>query len=208
MTWHLQFTRFASAHMVRQQEAVNSCGIACILMINFKMKKALLASRLAAGAAVSAVPIPGASYLGATMAQQAKDWALQTEPEVYKIYGDVVGTTYDGTSYTRATKHPPVLNKLGLGLWSADWVGASAMGLAIKEAIAGGAPCIVHVTWAAGGAHFVCIDDVFTSPGGTEYAAVNDPSDGEVNLTQITDGATISYLNNTGSFSGWIVKRS
>jgi hypothetical protein len=71
MSWHISLTRFASAHIVKKQDAVNSCGIACILMVNFKIKKGLMFAGLSAGNAVSAVPIPGASYVGHTLSQAA-----------------------------------------------------------------------------------------------------------------------------------------
>ncbi len=199
-------TRFATAHLVKQQDQINSCGIACILMVNFKLKKGLMAAGMAAGAAFSVVPIPGASYVGLTMSQQAKNLALKTEPEVYKVYGDIVGSVYDGTSYTDALNHPAVLAKLGLGSWECFWAGPNAMATAIKDAIKGGAPCIVHVKWASGGAHFVCVDDV-VGAFGTDYATVNDPGDADVYVTSIADGGPVSYRDNTGSFSGWIVRR-
>lgn len=202
MSWHIRLTRFASAHLVKQQEKVNSCGIACILMINFKLKKGLMAAGMAAGSAVSVIPIPGASYVGLTLSKGAVDMALRSEPEVYKVYGGVVGTAYDGNSYTDALKHPAVLAKLGLGRWECAWVGPGGMSAAVKAAVAAGAPCIAHVVWGSGGAHFVCIDDVYGSS-----ACVNDPSDGDVIVTAMGDGSVIQYRDNSGTFSGWIVRR-
>jgi hypothetical protein len=205
MSWHISLTRFASAHIVKKQDAVNSCGIACILMVNFKIKKGLMFAGLSAGNAVSAVPVPGASYVGATLSQAAIQMALKTEPQVYKIYSDVVGTVYDGTSYTDAKKHPEVLNRLGLGNWECFWAGPDGVAAAIQAQAKAGVPCIVHVKWKAGGAHFVCIDDAY-SPFGTAYACVNDPTDGEVVVTALSPNP-ISYLDNAGTFSGWIVRR-
>jgi hypothetical protein len=43
MTWSLRITDHAS-HMVYSQQAVNSCGIASVIMINFKMKKVAICS--------------------------------------------------------------------------------------------------------------------------------------------------------------------
>ena len=202
MSWHIRLTRFATAHLVKKQDKVNSCGIACILMVNFKLKKGLMASGMAAGAALSAVPLPGASYVGLTLSQQAVHLAVKSEPEVYKVYGDIVGTAYDGNSYTDALNHPAVLAKLGLGAWECFWAGPTGIAAAIKATVAAGAPCIVHVAWTAGGAHFVCVDDVVAG-----YALVNDPGDGDVVVTAMTDGAAVSYAGNTGAFTGWIVRR-
>ena len=201
-SWHPRFTRFMTAHMVRKQEMVNSCGIACILMINFKMKKGLMLAGMAAGAQVSVVPMIG-SYLGPTLAKSAFDYAVKSEPEVYKIYGDVVGTVYDGTSYTNGLKHPEVLRRLGLGNWECVNVGEGGMADAVKAAVAGGAPCIVHVVWDGGGAHFVCVDD--TAGSGNNYAMMNDPGDGDVHPTLLKAGGTTRFK--TGKMSGWIIRR-
>ncbi|WP_421993665.1 hypothetical protein [Roseococcus sp.] len=205
MSWHISLTRFASAHIVKKQDAVNSCGIACILMVNFKIKKGLMFAGLSAGASVSAVPVPGASFVGGTLSKAAVDMAVKTEPTVYKIYSDVVGTVYDGTSYTNGQSHPEVLKRLGLGNWECFWAGTEGISAAIKAQAKAGVPCIVHVKWKAGGAHFVCVDDVY-SPFGSPYACVNDPADGEVVVTEL-GGGPVGYLDNKGTFSGWIVRR-
>lgn len=205
MSWRISLTRFASAHIVKKQDAPNSCGIACILMANFKIKKGLMFAGLSAGSAVAAVPVPGAGYVGHTLSQAAIQMALKTESQVYKIYGEVVGTTYDGTSYTDAKKHPAVLKRLGLGNWECFWAGPEAISAAIQAQAKAGVPCIVHVKWKAGGAHFVCIDEVH-SPFGTPYACVNDPASGEVVVTELGAGP-VGYLDNAGTFSGWIVRR-
>ncbi len=202
-SWYVRFTRFASAHIVHKQEQVNSCGIACILMLNFKMKKGLMFSGMAAGASLQTVPVVG-GYLGATLAKASLDFAVKSEPEVYKIYGDVVGTVYDGTSYTNGLKHPEVLKRLWLGNWECVDVGEAGMAAAIKAAVGGGAPCIVHVVWDAGGAHFVCVDET-TDFFGTSYAMVNDPGDGDVHATVLNTGATTRFKS--GKMSGWIVRR-
>jgi hypothetical protein len=202
-SWYIRFTRFMTAHVVHKQEQVNSCGIACILMINFKMKKGLMFAGMAAGAQMSTVPVVG-GYLGKTLTKAAVDYAVKTEPEVYRIYGDVVGTVYDGTSYTNGLKHPEVLNRLGLGNWECVNVGEGGMADAVKAAVAGGAPCIVHVKWDAGGAHFVCVDETAGS-GAAAYAMMNDPGDGDVHPTQMTAGGTTRFK--TGRMSGWIVRR-
>lgn len=203
-TWFIRFTRFASAHVVHKQEQVNSCGIACILMINFKMKKGLMFAGLAASASVSTVPVIG-GHLGGTLSRAAINYAVQTEPRVYQIYGDVAGTVYDGTSYTNGLSHPEVLRRLGLGNWECVNVGQAGMAAAIHAAVSSGAPCIVHVVWDSGGAHFVCVDET-TGFLGTRYAMVNDPGDGDVHVTSLTSGGATRFK--TGTMSGWIVRRT
>lgn len=203
LSWYPRFTRFMTAHLVRKQEQVNSCGIACILMINFKMKKGLMFAGMAAGAQVSVVPVIG-GYLGSTLAKASLDYAVKTEPEVYKIYGDVVGTVYDGTAYTNGLKHPEVLRRLGLGNWECVNVGEGGMAEAVTAAVSNGAPCIVHVVWDGGGAHFVCVDETADS-GGKTYAMMNDPGDADVHPTAMAAGGTVRFK--TGKMSGWIIRR-
>jgi hypothetical protein len=215
MSWHLRLTRFGSVHLVKQQENVASCGIACILMINFKIKKGLMFAGVTAGQAVAAVPVPGAVYVGATMSLAAIQLAMKTEPEVYKIYGDLVGTAYDGNTATAMQLFPKVLKRLGLGNWECYWAGPRGIAKAIQAEAKAGAPCLVHVRWRNGEGHYVCIDDVF-SPFGSPLACVNDPSTGEVVVTELIDGP-ITYpdantnffdsLFRSGTFSGWILRR-
>ena len=203
--WFIRFTPYSTAHVVHQQEQVNSCGIACILMINLKMKKGLMAAGMAASAAVSVVPVLG-GFLGVNLGSKVLDYAVKTEPQVYKIYGDVVGTVYDGTAYTNGLKHPDVLRQLGCGEWECVDAGAAGISAAIKAAVEKGAPCIVHVVWKAGGAHFVVVDEV-VNMGGLDWAMVNDPADGDVHVTLLPPGSAPSYDAGAGSFSGWIVRR-
>jgi hypothetical protein len=202
-SWHIRFTNYATVHVTHKQEKVNSCGIACILMINFKMKKGLMATGVAAGAALNVVPVVG-GYLAVQMSRQAVDYAVKTEPLVYKVYSDVVGSPYDGTAYTDGMKHPEVLKRLGCGNWETVFVGETGMGAAIQAAVAAGAPCIAHVVWQAGGAHFVVIDECVGS--GTAVGMVNDPGDGEVHPTLLSPNAKVNYRG-LGFMSGWIVRR-
>lgn len=202
-SWHIRFTKYATVHVTHQQEKVNSCGIACILMVNFKMKKGLMATGVAAGAALNVVPVVG-GYLGVQMTKQAVDYAVKTEPVVYKTYSDVVGSPYDGTAYTDGMKHPEVLNRLGCGNWETVFVGESGMPAAILAAVAAGAPCIVHVVWDSKGAHFVVVDDVLGA--GITTAMVNDPGDGDVYPTMMTAGTKVRYRGK-GTMSGWIIRR-
>lgn len=206
MSWHVDFTRFATVHMVKKQERVNSCGIACVLMVNFKMRKGLMAQGVLTGSRISASGIPGGGLLGAGLARAAMDWAVRSEAEVYRVYGDVVGTVYDGTSYTDSARHPTVLERLGLGRWEAVNVGQNNAAAAFRTAVDRGQPCIAHVTWQAGGAHFVVVDDV-VKPGQSTFVLANDPSDGRVVVTKVTGNGALSYRNNTGTFSGVIVRR-
>jgi hypothetical protein len=224
MGWFLRLTRFASAHAVYAQEKENSCGPSCILMANFKLKKGLMFTGLQASATVSTVPVLG-SLVGPTLAHAAIDYAVKTEPTVYKIYAKHAGlATYDGTAYSRCSFLAPVLTELGLGQWEALSVGKAGVAKATIDAVKAGAPVIVLVAWNGGGAHFVCIDEIFEFMG-TTYATVCDPGDGEVHVVKLTAGQNFTYeagnapvsLSFTEHFTyppgqagvanGWIIRR-
>jgi hypothetical protein len=225
MSWYIRFTRYASAHMVYAQEKQNSCGIASMMMVNFKIKKAAMMGGFAAAAAVSSVPLIGKT-VGASMAQAALDYAVKSEPYVYAEYTKVTGSPYDGSTFTDCLNHPAVLRNLGCGEWEAHWAGPAGMAKACKDAVDKGAPCIVRVEWPNGDGHFVVVDERHGS-----NIIVCDPWDGEVRIVKATDGAQVDYdagayvwsfsvggkryggtdspykKTDKGYFSGWIVRR-
>lgn len=225
-SWFVRLDRYGDVHMVRAQDKIiqsgsdvsNSCGIASILMLNFKVKKHLMLAGIEAGAAVSTVPIVG-GFVGSQLVRASVDYAVKSEPEVYKIYGSVIGSTYDGSSYTYATKHPPVLKQLGLGEWEGVYIGPNAMYDAIKATVESGYPCIVHCAWNSGGAHFMVVDGVHATS-----IAVCDPWDGELRIVDAASNTPIKYDPSStfsfsfgerheydsaspGQLSGWIVRK-
>lgn len=229
-SWFMRIDRYCSVHAVRSQDTVtvngadssNSCGIASILMVNFKQKKHLMAAGLSAGAAISSSGVPGGTYIGGQLSKLAVEQAVKEEPEIYKIYTAVTGSIYNGSAYSDATNFPEVLRRLSLGTWSCDWVGPGGMYAAIKAATDAGNPVIGHLAWNGGGGHFVCIDETHD---GT--ISVCDPWDAELRIVPAAAGATINYDPNAwvwsfslggnrhaygspspGSFSGWIVRKT
>jgi hypothetical protein len=231
MAWFARIDRYASVHLVRSQDTVmqggsdssNSCGIASILMVNFKMKKHLLVAGVAAGARMSASPI-GGQFIGAQLASAAINQAVKTEPEVYKVYTAVTGSAYDGSSYSDGMQFPAVLRKLSLGDWECVNVGQTGMFDAIVAATDDGSPVIVHCAWNGGGAHFMVVDETHTTIGSS--ICVCDPWDGELRLVSAKSGAAIAYDPNAfvwsfslggnrhaydtaspGTLSGWIIRR-
>lgn len=231
MAWFVRIDRFGSAHMVRSQDTVtkngkdssNSCGIASILMVNFKMKKHLLAAGITVGAGMAAAPI-GGTFIGGQLARSSIDEAIKTEPEVYKIYTAVTGSVYDGSTYSDGMKFPSVLKQLSLGDWECVNVGQNGMFDAIKSSTGAGRPVIVHCAWNGGGAHFMVVDETHTAIGST--ICVCDPWDGELRLVTAKSGQPINYDPNgfvwsfslggnrhgydsasPGTLSGWIIRR-
>lgn len=230
-SWFMRIDRYASVHAVRSQDTIkkgtkdssNSCGIASILMVNFKMKKHLMVAGFSAGAAISSSGVPLGSYIGGQLSKAAIDQAVKEEPEIYKIYSAVTGSIYNGSAYSDAQNFPEVLRQLSLGTWSCDWVGPGGFFEAAKKSTDAGNPVIGHVAWNGGGAHFVVIDEAHS-----DSISVCDPWDAELRIVDAKAGAAINYDPNAsvwsfslpggtrheydkpspGKFSGWIVRKT
>jgi hypothetical protein len=227
MGWFARIDRFGSGHMVRSQDADYGCGISSIAMVNFKMKKGLLAAGMAAGSAVSVVPIVG-GYLGATLSKQALDDAVKTEEEVRQAYVAVSGQNVDlNAQGARWDQYPAVLAALGLGTWIGVDTGATGFAQGVADATKDGAPVIVVVGYPGGGEHAMVIDETHSWIGG-RYLCVCDPWDGELRLLWCATGQATPTYDATqqpvsvtfwgdrrssrgsaiGTFNPWIVKRS
>lgn len=226
MSWFIRFTRFASAHMVKSQDLRFSCAMSSICMVNFKMKKGAMFAGMAAGSAVSVVPVVGTA-IGQTLSQASINYAVASESRVYELYSAASGAPHDfDVSGANRTFYPTLLSDLGLGQWETVNVGEGAVAQAAIDATAGGAPAMLSITWDQGGAHAVVVDETHAFFG-TTYLCICDPWDGELRLvTANTGGATpydgsdrpISITfggqrreyeagNNKGRFNGWITRR-
>jgi len=229
MSWFTRLDRFGSGHMVRSQDKDMSCGMASIVMVNFKMKKGLMFAGMAAGAAVQVVPIVG-TCLGATLSQSAFDYAVKSEGEVYKLAEKAKGSPNDfNVTGVSMGLYPQILVDLGLGLWECVNVGEGGVMQACIDATDDGTPVICNVHWDAGNDHAVCVDETH-SLFGTTYLCVCDPWDGELRLLSGTAGSAVKYdgsynpistgtffggdahtytptANNKGKLDGWIVRR-
>jgi hypothetical protein len=235
MAWFVRVDRYGSVHMVRSQDTVtkggsdssNSCGIASVMMVNFKVKMHLVLNGTPSGSGVKASKLKG-SYTGGQLAKDAIRAAQSTEPEIYKIYSSVTGSVYDGSSYTFADKLAVVLNKLNIGTWEALALQRD-MFANIQAATEDGYPIIALCHWDNGGGHFCCIDETHTFLGNT--ISVCDPWDGEQRIVDASAGVGQSAIRydpsgfvwSTGAafggnrhnydksakgyFDGWIVRR-
>lgn len=228
-SWFARFDRFGSVHAVRSQDTItdsagndtsNSCGIASVLMVNFKMKKHLMLAGVSAGASIASSGVPLGTYIGGSLARGAFNQAVKEEPEIYKIYSDVTGSIYDGSTYTYASDFPEVLRRIGLSGWECVTLKPTEVFDAVKKATDAGNPVIALVDWNDGGGHFTVIDQVH--PGG--YVCVCDPWDGELRLTKGSSGNVLNYDStgsvwsfslggnrhtggNKGSYGGWLVRK-
>lgn len=204
-SWSVKIDHYASVHVVRKQDEENSCGIASILMVNFKQKKHLMAAGVATGSLLSIGGGAIGSYVGSELSGYSLKQAVKDEPEIYKIYSDVTGSLYDGTTYSNALKFPEVLSRLGLGAWVCFNAGESGFFDTAKASTDAGKPVIGHIKWAGNKcAHFVVIDDAHD-----DSLSVCDPGGGELRIIRAKSGAIVKYHASgaIGTFSGWIVAK-
>lgn len=194
MAWFTRFTRFGDTHMVYVQEAENSCGIASVMMVVFKVNKLS----------------PGRQ-------------AVHNEQAVYRAYDRHFqtmlpavrgGTAYDGSIYTYASVLARTLNDLNCGTWEARNIGEGAVSQAIVDSVGTdivggnpivntlnrGTPIILLTRWWVGGGHFVVVDTVNNFLG-TLYASVCDPWDGNVHITEFAPGQSFHYEASTPRLS-------
>jgi hypothetical protein len=217
MPWFFRTSR-NGIHVVYSQKAEASCGIACIIMVNFKLKKWQLA------AAASAVPAAGLA--AAPSAAVAFAGAVKSEEEVDAAYTKVSGHPYKGATYTYAQVLPKVLNQLGIGRWEAKCLHSDALAGAILDRAPMGYPFIALVHWRDDGSgHFVVCDNVVVRPSGAS-ADFCDPWDAAVRTLPLTRDEEIVYqaqdqpgvdlgqahhkysAASTADMDGWIVYRA
>ena len=183
MGWYLR-SNVRGFHMVYSQHSQASCGIACVMMTNFKMKKWELARSLsAAPAGLVAAPSIAMSF----------ESAVKVENEVYAAYAQVSGQPYDGSAYTYVAQLAPLLNQLGIGTWRADFIGGSAMADKLTHLVGPGKPPVIAlVHWSNSGGHFVVCDTIGKT-GGMTVADICDPWDGALRTVTLTTGAPVYY---------------
>jgi hypothetical protein len=201
MGWFVRVTRFASVHVVYGQEQKNSCGIACVMMVNFKQKKGLVAT----AASTAGIPLIGPA-VAPVLTKAALDSAVAVEKEVYKAYAEVSGAPYDGTVYTRATLLGRVLSKLGIGEWEGVFIGEGEVAGAVLDSLTGDndTPIILLTNWKSdGGGHFVVCDQVHKFMG-SYYACICDPWNGDVVITKFERGQPFEYTAKD-PFGSWSI---
>ena len=184
MAWFIRTSR-SGVHAVYSQQAQNSCGIACVIMVNFKLKKWKLAVAASAASAGIVAAAPG-------MVMAVTD-TMRSEKEVDAAYAKVTGQPYDGSTDSDARLLPQVLNQLLIGRWQTEFVPANRLAdNIINRSKFSSAPFIALVHWRGGAGHFVTCDNVVTV-NGTTWADFCDPWDGSVRTLALRSGESITY---------------
>ncbi|HVK17523.1 MAG TPA: papain-like cysteine protease family protein [Fimbriiglobus sp.] len=180
-SWFLRIDRFADTHLVAAQNKDQSCGLASIKMVVFKINKLR----------------PGAS-------------ALATEGEIEREYKKLAGEKvhdFDAKG-AKPSVMVQVLNSLGLGNWAIDkpplndvgpriakYVGTDQFGLGLTgyNVVKRGYPVILACYWAGGGGHAIVVDTVTSVPVMGTYATICDPWDANVHFEKIEAGKPFTY---------------
>jgi hypothetical protein len=180
-SWFLRIDRFADVHLVAAQTKDQSCGLASIKMVIFKVNKLR----------------PGAT-------------AFQTEALIEERYKKLAGeTSHDfdvaGSSPTTMVK---VLNSFGIGNWAiaypplndvgteiGKYVGVDQWGLGLTglNAAMRGYPVILACYWKPKGGHAIVVDTVTSVPVMGTYATICDPWDADIHFEKIEAGKPFTY---------------
>ena len=193
MAWFARFTRFGQAHMCYAQEASDSCGIACAIMANFKLKSGSLG---VSDFAKTLFPSLG-SQVGKLLGSGTSKPAARAEQQVYAL----VGPNYDGKTGTTGAQVAKVLSGLGIGTWKAtDPAASNTIAAQVIASYRAGYPVIIGNSWYKGpdhlakasGGHWVLVDAV-NKFGGQLYASICDPITGNVHVTPFAVGQDFIY---------------
>jgi hypothetical protein len=180
-SWFFRIDRFADTHLVAAQGKDQSCGLAAIKMVVFKVNKLR----------------PGTT-------------SFSTERDIETKYKKLAGeTTHDfdltGSSPSVMVK---VLNSFGIGNWAIDnpplndvgtkiaqYVGTDQFGLGLTgiNAAKRGYPVILACYWSGGGGHAIVVDTVTSVPIMGTYATICDPWDADIHFEKIEDGKPFTY---------------
>ncbi len=195
-SWFLRIDRFADVHLVAAQNKDQSCGLACIKMVIFKVNKLR--------------PQSGFAF--------ERDIA-----ERYKKLAGEKAHDFDAAG-SGPTVMVKVLNSFGIGNWAIDrpplndvgsriaqYVGKDQFGLGWTgaNAILRGYPVILACYWKDGkggfkGGHGLVVDTVTDVPVLGTYATICDPWDADIHFEKIQPGKPFVYqpTSGWGSISG------
>lgn len=180
-SWFLRIDRFADVHMVAAQGKDQSCALASIKMVHFKVNKLR----------------PGASL-------------LTTERQLETLYKQKAKETSHDFDQKGSNPQVmvDVLNSMGTGMWTIDWppvhevgdrvakyVGVDQFGLGVTgiNAMKRKYPVILACYWQPKGGHAVVVDTVTRIPAMGTYATICDPWDANVHFEKLESGKPFSY---------------
>jgi len=192
MAWFARLTRFGQVHMCYAQEQVASCGLACCVMVNLRMKSGSVGLRTLAKALFPSLGV----ITGKLLHPDAKRTAILAEQQVYNM----LGGNYTGATDTTGDQLVSILNRLNIGSWQSRSRSTYAISSEMVDAHKGGWPLIIGCSWyqdaehtkRAGSGHWVVADGV-NKFNGKLYANICDPLTGNVHITPFEPGKPFSY---------------
>lgn len=180
-SWFLRIDRFADTHIVAAQGKDQSCALASIKMVHFKINKLK----------------PGAS-------------ALTTERRLEELYKKKAKETAHDFDQAGSNPQVmvDVLNSMGTGMWTIEWpaihavgdrvaqlVGVDQFGLGITgiNAATRRYPVILACYWQPKGGHAIVVDTVTSVPAMGTYATICDPWDANIHFEKLEKGKPFTY---------------
>lgn len=202
MGWLPRISRFGTAHAVYAQEGPHDCGLACAKMVNFIIKKDYVALGKSLSEWSLVGPVNGSRMSEHFMNQATM--ALCDQDLLARCGSDPATCTYQGGSWSDAKQLASLINTLGIGAWEGVKVKESSVDNAIfaaRNAMPPG-PIILGVSWDSPGGHWV-VCDRYIKDGGTTYAIISDPYDGDVWPTELATSAATPYRPGPSAGSWW-----
>jgi hypothetical protein len=191
VAWFTRIDRFGDSHLCFSQEQTESCGLACVKMIMFKVNKLR----------------PGHA-------------ALVTEKWIENIYKKHDPTAVNvGSEGIDLSAMVGALNELKIGTWQyasppnqdipellIEKLKPDVAGLGAVNSVLRGFPIILGVHWGSGGGHAVLLDTITKFPWANAWwGAVCDPGDGDVHVVRLHKGQQLTYKGQRvkWSFNAW-----
>jgi hypothetical protein len=216
MSWFLRTTRFGT-RMVYGQQAVQSCGIASVINVNYYLKKWELPPTN------QPLPAQTPAYLNTSGIQRYITYrdTFKSEAEVDAAYSKVSGQPYNGSTSTSTDLLALVLDELSIGNWGSVRWSANAIPDLILNNLAMRVPLILRVKWRNNTGHFV-VCDAAGLVGRQYYADFCDPWDASIHTLRLNRGRAINYQvdleaattshyyyasDQNGDMDGWVVQR-
>ena len=179
MAWFTRIDRFGDTHLCFSQEETDSCGLACVKMILFKINKLR----------------PGHTAIA------TEQWIEQ----IYKKYDPTA--VHVGSEGIDLNCMVGALNELKIGTWKyasppnqdipellISKLTPDVVGLGPINTILRGYPILMGVHWGGGGGHAVLLDTINKFPfANSWWGSVCDPGDGDVHITPLEKGKQLTY---------------
>jgi hypothetical protein len=180
-SWFFRIDRFADTHLVAAQNKKQSCGLAAVKMVIFKVNK------LRPGAAAFSLESEIAQRYQALAGETAHDFDVKGSGP------NIIVKVLNSFGIGSWTLEAPPINQVGAKI--AQYVGVDRFGLGITgiNAITRRSPVILACYWSTGGGHAIVVDTVTETPFVGTLATICDPWDADIHFEKIEAGKPFTY---------------